>query len=68
VSLGGDDDHSIFGQSAASQTLKPMANHFRKTCRAPYVETKLHCAFDLLDVLAASTGCSKEVLMHLRLV
>jgi len=68
MSLRGDYDHAVIGQSLAGKLFETGPNRVGQTCGVSRVEAKLDCSLDLLDVLAAGAGRPHERFMQLVLV
>jgi hypothetical protein len=68
MSLRGNDDDTVIGQSLAGKLLEPGPNRVGQACGAPRIEAKLDRGLDLLDVLAASAGRPHKGFMQLVLV
>src|SRR5690348_14461594 len=54
--VGGQDQYALAGDSAASETDQPRLHLRRQRRVAGHIETKLHGACHLVDVLAAGSG------------
>src|SRR5205085_2457612 len=68
MALCGDDEHAVAGETVARKPLEPHAHTVWQRGRMAHVETQLHRAGDLVDVLPARPGGADEAFRKLGLV
>jgi hypothetical protein len=68
VALRGNHQHALACQAPAGQPLEPGAHIVAKALRAAHVETKLHRARELVDILPTRARGADESLLELALV